>query len=83
MYDNFELTRCTVLEESYEDGDQRASVRFVAELNHRDSREKTGFMEISTLERAKTHGGWLYLNGTIEAAPNRTSESPRIDHSEM
>jgi hypothetical protein len=31
-------------------------------------------METSNLERAKTHGGWLYLNGTIEFVPEELSD---------
>jgi uncharacterized protein YchJ len=69
MYDNFELTKCTIVEESYE-GEDKAAVKFIAEMVKRDSREKTGFMETSTFERAKTHGGWLYRDGIIEAPPN-------------
>ena len=73
MYDQFELTKCTIVNERYEtineNDTERAYVQFIAELVQRDSQEKTGFMETSTFERAKTHGGWMYLEGTIEAPP--------------
>lgn len=71
MYDNFDMTKCHIVEENYdEDGvDKKASVKFVAELLLRETGETTGFMETSQFERAKTHGGWLYLNGTMESAP--------------
>jgi uncharacterized protein YchJ len=69
MYDNFDLPRCKIVNEIYEEGDQKAEVTFIAELVLRESGEVTSFMETSTLERAKTHGGWLYLNGTIEELP--------------
>ena len=76
MYDQFELTKCTIVDERYEtindENDtetERAYVQFIAELVQRDSQEKTGFMETSTFERAKTHGGWMYREGTIEAPP--------------
>lgn len=69
MYDNFDLPRCIVTDETYSDDDQTANVTFVAELILRESGEVTSFMEISNFERAKTHGGWLYKNGTIETVP--------------
>jgi uncharacterized protein YchJ len=71
MYDNFDLEKCHIVEENYdEEGDtKKASVQFVAEMMLRESGETTGFMETSQFERAKTHGGWLYLNGTMAAAP--------------
>jgi uncharacterized protein YchJ len=69
MYDNFDLPRCKIVKEAYEEGDQKAEVTFVAELVLRESGEATSFMETAILERAKTHGGWLYLNGTIAELP--------------
>ena len=68
-YDDFELTGCEILEESY-DG-QSATVRFVARMTQVGSRGKTAFMETSTFERAGNHadGAWLYKEGVIEAAP--------------
>ena len=76
MYDNFDLPRCLIIKENYyqEEGDngaidEKAKVQFVAELVLRESGEVTAFMETAEFERAKTHGGWLYKNGTIETAP--------------
>ena len=72
MYDNFDMSNCIIVEENYDETgeDKKASVKFVAELVLRETGEKTGFMETSIFERAKTRGGWLYLNGTMEAAPD-------------
>lgn len=69
MYDNFDLPKCIIVEEEYAEDDQKANVTFIAELVLRESGEVTSFMEKSSFERAKTHGGWLYLNGTIEEVP--------------
>mmetsp|Transcript_33516 Transcript_33516/g.81019 ORF Transcript_33516/g.81019 Transcript_33516/m.81019 type:complete len:255 (-) Transcript_33516:13-777(-) len=73
-YDNFELTSCEIVDESYEgEGEQEmAKVKFVAKMIQVDSREKTAFMETSTFERAGKHianGAWLYKEGEIETAP--------------
>jgi uncharacterized protein YchJ len=75
-YDNFELTSCEILEESFEGdadaGNQVAKVKFVAKMTQVDSREKTAFMETSSFERAGKHianGAWLYKEGVIESAP--------------
>ncbi len=73
-YDNFELTKCEVLSETYEgEGDsQIAKVEFIATMIQIDSREKTSFMETSTFERAGKHireGAWLYKSGVVEAVP--------------
>ncbi|KAL3788288.1 hypothetical protein HJC23_002862 [Cyclotella cryptica] len=75
-YDNFELTSCEILSETYEGdaegGNQVAQVKFVAKMTQVDSREKTAFMETSTFERAGKHianGAWLYKDGVIEPAP--------------
>jgi uncharacterized protein YchJ len=75
MYDNFDMPRCVIVQEWYDPSDDaKATVQFVAEMILRETGEITSFMETSTFERAKTHGGaWLYLNGTIEAAPTTTS----------
>lgn len=72
MFDNFDLNKCHVLEEDYFDEGEtkKATVKFVAEMVLRESGEVTGFMETSQFERAKTHGGWLYLNGTIDGVPD-------------
>mmetsp|Transcript_20961 Transcript_20961/g.51498 ORF Transcript_20961/g.51498 Transcript_20961/m.51498 type:complete len:120 (+) Transcript_20961:95-454(+) len=69
MYDNFDMNRCIVSHEEYFEDDQAANVTFIAELILRETGEVTAFMETSTFERAKTHGGWLYKNGTIEEVP--------------
>jgi len=73
-YDNFELTSCEIVSESFEgEGDaQVAKVQFVAKMTQVDSREKTAFMETSVFERAGKHianGAWLYKEGVIETAP--------------
>lgn len=67
MYDNFDLNKCIIVEA--DEQEDAAMVKFVAELELRSSGEITGFQETSFFERAKTHGGWLYKNGTMEAAP--------------
>jgi len=72
-YDNFELTKCDIINESYEgEGtNEIALVKFVAKLVQVDSREKTSFMETSTFERAGKsirNGAWLYKSGIIESA---------------
>ena len=72
MYDNFDMTNCVIVEETYEEDDEVAFVTFVAELVLRSTGEATGFQEAARLERAKTHGGWTYLNGTMAAAPEDT-----------
>lgn len=73
-YDNFELKKCEILDESYEgEGDsQIAKVKFVATMIQVDTREKTAFMETSTFERAGKHireGAWLYKSGIVEPVP--------------
>lgn len=71
-YDNFELTSCEILNESY--GEGTATVQFVANMIQVDSCERTAFMETSTFERGGEHvrgGAWLYLNGEIEDPPGR------------
>jgi uncharacterized protein YchJ len=78
MYDNFDLPKCIIVEESYPEDDsdgEKAEVTFIAEMILKESGEKTSFMETSQFERAKTHGGWLYLNGTIEAVPDELMEN--------
>jgi uncharacterized protein YchJ len=78
MYDNFDLPKCIIVEESYLEDDsdgEKAEVTFIAEMILKESGEKTSFMETSQFERAKTHGGWLYLNGTIEAVPDELMEN--------
>lgn len=73
MYDNFDMPKCTIASETIDDNDdnsdtQTAEVQFIAEMVLRESGETTSFMETSQFEKFKT-GGWLYKNGTIEAAP--------------
>lgn len=73
-YDNFELTRCDIVELS-EVGpqDKTATVTFVAHMIQRDSREKTAFQETSTFE--KIGGVWMYLEGKIEDPPGREEKT--------
>lgn len=64
-YDNFELTNCEIVDESYErEGEKEiAKVKFIAKMTQVDSKEKTAFMETSLFERAGKHianGAWLY-----------------------
>lgn len=56
-YDNFELTKCDILSETYDrEGDHEfATVAFVANMIQLDSREQTAFMETSLFERAGKH----------------------------
>jgi hypothetical protein len=69
-YDKFELTKCEIVDEWYDDSDKgKATVKFIAEMIQRDTKEKTGFMETATFEVSQTHGGWLYRDGTIEMVP--------------
>lgn len=70
-YDNFELTKCLIIDEEYEgEGEKQiARVKFIATMIQIDSREKTSFMETSTFERAGKHireGAWLYRSGEVE-----------------
>lgn len=76
-YDNFELTSCEILNESYDDDKEVATVQFVANMIQLDSRERTAFMETSTFERGGEHvrgGAWLYLTGEIESPPGRKED---------
>jgi len=70
-YDNFELTKCLIIDEEHEgDGEKQiARVKFIATMIQIDSREQTSFMETSTFERAGKHireGAWLYKSGEVE-----------------
>lgn len=68
------MPRCLIVEEKYDASvDTKATVKFIAEMILRETGEITSFMETSAFERAKTHGAWLYLDGTIEAAPGETT----------
>ena len=73
MYDNFDLEKCIILEEKYDETDdtetETATVKFIAEMVLRETGEKTSFMETSKFEKAKNSGAWLYLSGEIEEAP--------------
>lgn len=75
-YDNFELTKCQILEETLMD-DKTATVAFVANMVQRDSRERTAFKETSTFE--KSGGAWLYKEGEISDPPGRTTEKEKED----
>jgi SEC-C motif-containing protein len=68
-YDNFELTKCAIVEEKVMDDDKTATVCFVANMVQRDSRERTSFQETSTFERVA--GAWLYKEGVIADPPGR------------
>lgn len=65
-YDNFELKKCEIVDESYEnegEGEKQvAKVKFIATTIQVDSREKTAFMETSLFERGGKNimdGAWL------------------------
>ena len=48
----------------------KAVVQFIAQMVLKESGEVTAFMETANLERFQAEGApWLYVNGTIEAAP--------------
>lgn len=68
-YDNFELTKCEILDHEIIEADKTATVTFVANMVQRDSKEKTAFMEKSTFE--KIGGAWLYKEGEIGDPPGR------------
>lgn len=71
-YDNFELTKCEILEETIVDKNT-AKVCFVANMVQRDSRERTSFQETSTFE--KIAGAWLYKEGEIVPVPGSEAEA--------
>lgn len=66
-FDNFELTKCDILEESYQGqgSDGTATVRFIAHMIQRDTQQRSAFMETSTFERDASTGAWLYRNGDV------------------
>jgi len=83
MYDKFDLEKCVIVEERYdeplppddedtksESETKRATVKFIAEMVLQETGEKTSFMETSKFEKAKNSGAWLYLSGEIEEAPS-------------
>ncbi|CAB9526976.1 UPF0225 protein [Seminavis robusta] len=74
-YDNFELTKCEILDfDPVDDANTKtATVKFVANMIQRDSREKTAFQETSTFE--KVGPVWLYREGKIEDPPGRENET--------
>jgi SEC-C motif-containing protein len=66
-FDNFELTKCEILEESYsgEGTDEQATVRFRTQMTQRDTEERSAFIETSTFERDPKSGAWLYRDGVV------------------
>lgn len=66
-FDNFELTKCEILEESYsgKDADEQATVRFRTQMTQRDTEERSAFIETSTFERDAKSGAWLYRDGVV------------------
>jgi uncharacterized protein YchJ len=74
-YDNFKLTKCKILEETYEREDT-ALVKFIAHMIQVDLNEKTSFAETSTFERISdphSPGPWLYKSGIVQASPESSS----------
>ena len=69
MYDNFDLPKCAIVEESYP-SDNKAEIKFIAEMIYRETGEVTAFMETSTFERSTTDGRWLYRSGIVEPVPD-------------
>lgn len=80
-YDNFILNRCEILEEGYEgEGrDEVATVRFLAHLTHRDTGERTAFIETSTFHRDEKTNAWLYRDGEIETVNEEDRSSSDDD----
>jgi len=64
-YDNFLLNRCIILDENEQQANNTAIVKFLAHMTHRETRERTAFVETSTFERDATTGAWLYRDGVI------------------
>jgi uncharacterized protein YchJ len=79
MYDNFDLSKCKIVQETMGQDEDTATVQFIAEMTLRETGETTSFMETSVFERAKTHGAWLYKSGTIEAAPGSDDSVDNTD----
>jgi SEC-C motif-containing protein len=75
-FDNFELTKCEILEESYsgEDIDEQATVRFLTHMTQLDTQERSAFIETSTFERDARSGAWLYRDGVVASADRDTKE---------
>jgi len=79
-YDNFKLTQCTILKETYEgDGpDSRAEVQFIAKMRDRNTMVETAFMETSKFERCGNemqNNAWLYKEGVIADPPGREEQA--------
>jgi uncharacterized protein YchJ len=75
-FDNFELTKCEILEESYsgEGTDELATVRFRTQMTQRDNEQRSAFVETSTFEREPTSGAWLYRDGVVAQVDPDTKE---------
>jgi SEC-C motif-containing protein len=75
-FDNFELTKCDILEESYsgEGTDELATVRFRTQMTQRDTEERSAFIETSTFERDPKSGAWLYRDGVVASVDPATKE---------
>jgi SEC-C motif-containing protein len=73
-FDNFELTKCEILEESYsgKDTDEQATVRFLTQMTQRDTEERSAFIETSTFERDAKSGAWLYRDGVVASVDTAT-----------
>jgi SEC-C motif-containing protein len=67
-YDDFLLNQCVILEEE-EISETVAKVKFLAKMTHRETGERTAFVETSTFERDPETGAWLYREGVI-ASPD-------------
>ena len=78
MYDNFELPKCEIVEETYV-SDDKAKVKFIAQMVYRETGEVTAFMETSNFQRATSDGRWLYVNGTIESVPEDLADKVAKD----
>lgn len=69
-YDDFELNKCIILEEYYEDSEEVGTVKFEAHMTNRDTKERSAFVETSTFERHPGSGAWLYKSGIFEQKEN-------------
>jgi SEC-C motif domain protein len=74
-YDNFLLNSCVILEEAggENEHDKEATVKFLAKMTHRDTGEKTAFVETSTFLRDPESGAWLYRDGIIESSEDEVA----------
>jgi SEC-C motif-containing protein len=73
-YDNFILNKCVILEE-LDLSDTEATVKFLARMTHRETGERTAFVETSTFERDKETRAWLYRDGVI-TSPEEEEDGP-------